>query len=314
RYTLCVSLDNGYCTILSCVRYMPVRTGSQFCILIVYLTAQTLLVPYCFISVPSDTRLQLERYAMKWSPWLRSVESENWLKLSSCLLLSFIGMLKKKRGRKNTSPASRPRPPAVIACGLPALCRRPQVACGSGRFFSRARRRSVSLRGEKDRGDVLKSFFGYNSEKDVNRTFSDTMQDISGHDLVKALQIKNKIPRRKALLAIEENVLTILTEEGYVSKEETTGGVEVSEDVYEEEDEDEVIVVDGEVDEGDVHIKPISRKPVPLLFSEVDVKLVFKEVTSKFLRKRIVESRMITGVGFALFCMQSLVKVPINHA
>lgn len=31
---------------------------------------------------------------MKWSPWLRSVESGNWLKLSSCLLLSFIGMLK----------------------------------------------------------------------------------------------------------------------------------------------------------------------------------------------------------------------------
>lgn len=91
------------------------------------------------------------------------------------------------------------------------------------------------------------------------------MQDISGDDLVKALQIKNKIPRRKSLSAIEENVLTILTEEGYVLKEETIGGVEVSEDVYEEEDEDEVIVVDGEVDEGDVHIKPMSRKPVPLV-------------------------------------------------
>ncbi|CAL9149536.1 unnamed protein product [Musa hybrid cultivar] len=115
------------------------------------------------------------------------------------------------------------------------------------------------------------------------------VEDISGDDLVKALQIKNKIPRRKSLSAIEENVLTILTEEGYVLKEETIGGVEVSEDVYEEEDEDEVIVVDGEVDEGDVHIKPMSRKPVPLLFSEVDVKLVFKEVTSKLLRKRIVE-------------------------
>ncbi|CAL9773833.1 unnamed protein product [Musa acuminata subsp. burmannicoides] len=115
------------------------------------------------------------------------------------------------------------------------------------------------------------------------------VEEISGDDLVKALQIKNKIPRRKSLSAIEENVLTILTEEGYVLKEETIGGVEVSDDVYEEEDEDEVIVVDGEVDEGDVHIKPMSRKPVPLLFSEVDVKLVFKEVTSKLLRKRIVE-------------------------
>jgi hypothetical protein len=33
-------------------------------------------------------------------------------------------------------------------------------------------------------------------------------------------------------------------------------------DIVEDEDEDEVIV-DGEVDEGDVHIKPVSRKPPP---------------------------------------------------
>ncbi|RWW24852.1 hypothetical protein GW17_00010834 [Ensete ventricosum] len=45
---------------------------------------------------------------------------------------------KKKRRRKNTSPARR--------------CR-PRVA--RGRFFSRARRRSVSPRGEKDRGDIV---------------------------------------------------------------------------------------------------------------------------------------------------------------
>ncbi|RWW17306.1 hypothetical protein GW17_00018771 [Ensete ventricosum] len=46
---------------------------------------------------------------------------------------------KKKRGRKNTSPARRPRPPVVVA---------------RGRFFSRARRRSISPSGETDRGDV----------------------------------------------------------------------------------------------------------------------------------------------------------------
>ncbi|WOL08917.1 hypothetical protein Cni_G17670 [Canna indica] len=114
------------------------------------------------------------------------------------------------------------------------------------------------------------------------------VEDICGDDLIKALQIKNKIPRRKALSAIEDNVLTILTEEGYISKEEASGISEVPEDAYEDEDEDELIV-DGEVDEGDVHIKPTLRKSAPLLFSEVDVKLVFKEVTSKFLRKRIVE-------------------------
>ncbi|KAH7571649.1 hypothetical protein JRO89_XS04G0111500 [Xanthoceras sorbifolium] len=72
------------------------------------------------------------------------------------------------------------------------------------------------------------------------------VEEIAGEELVQVLQIRNKIPRRKALSSLEENVLTILTEKGYVSKEET-------------------------------------------LFSEVDVKLVFKEVTSKFLRRRIVE-------------------------
>ncbi|XP_077247971.1 polyribonucleotide nucleotidyltransferase [Tasmannia lanceolata] len=115
------------------------------------------------------------------------------------------------------------------------------------------------------------------------------VEDIAGDELVKALQIKNKIPRRKALSALEEKLLTILTENGYVTKEEPAGRTETTLEIYEDEDEDEVEVVDGEVDEGDVHIKPVSRKPIPLLFTEVDVKLVFKEVTSKFLRRRIVE-------------------------
>ncbi|KAL5837373.1 hypothetical protein ACOSQ3_014542 [Xanthoceras sorbifolium] len=115
------------------------------------------------------------------------------------------------------------------------------------------------------------------------------VEEIAGEELVQVLQIRNKIPRRKALSSLEENVLTILTEKGYVSKEETVGTAELIPDLFEDEDEDEEVVVDGEVDEGDVHIRPIPRKPTPLLFSEVDVKLVFKEVTSKFLRRRIVE-------------------------
>ncbi|KAJ9693712.1 hypothetical protein PVL29_009593 [Vitis rotundifolia] len=115
------------------------------------------------------------------------------------------------------------------------------------------------------------------------------VEEIAGQQLGKVLQIRNKIPRRKALISLEEEVLTILTEEGYVSKDETLGTAETIQDLFEDEDEDEEVVVDGEVDEGDVHIKPIPRKSSPLFFSEVDVKLVFKEVTSKFLRRRIVE-------------------------
>lgn len=115
------------------------------------------------------------------------------------------------------------------------------------------------------------------------------VEEIAGDELVKALQIRNKIPRRKALSSLEERVLVILTEKGYVNKDETLGAAEAIPDLFEDEDEDEEVVVDGEVDEGDVHVKPVSRRFTPLLFSEVDVKLVFKEVTSKFLRRRIVE-------------------------
>lgn len=86
---------------------------------------------------------------------------------------------------------------------------------------------------------------------------------------MKALQIKNKIPRRKALSSLEEKVLTILTEEGFVSKDETFVAAEVVLDLFEDEDEDEEVVVDGEVDEGDVHIKPVSRKPIPLVNSTI---------------------------------------------
>ncbi|KAJ3672119.1 hypothetical protein LUZ60_006840 [Juncus effusus] len=113
------------------------------------------------------------------------------------------------------------------------------------------------------------------------------VEDIAGEELEKALQIKQKIPRRKTLSSLEEKVLNILTEQGYVAKDESYNESPLME-VLEDEDEDEEFVEDGLVDEGDVHIKPV-RKSTPLLYSEVDVKLVFKEVSSKFLRKRIVE-------------------------
>ncbi|RZC82906.1 hypothetical protein C5167_045691 [Papaver somniferum] len=128
------------------------------------------------------------------------------------------------------------------------------------------------------------------------------VEEIAGDELVNALQLKNKIPRRKALSALEEKVITILTEKGFVSKDETFGGAETIPELFEDEDEEEALVLDGEVDEGDVHIKPVSRKPIPKFFSEVDVKLVFKDVTSKFLRRRIVEGgkrsdgRISTGI------------------
>ncbi|KAJ4843701.1 Purine nucleoside phosphorylase [Turnera subulata] len=115
------------------------------------------------------------------------------------------------------------------------------------------------------------------------------VEDIVGDELVTVLQIKSKIPRRKALASLEEKVIGVLTEKGYVTTDGSLGTIETVAELIEHEDEDEEIIVEGEVDEGDVHIKPTECKFSHVLFSEVDVKLVFKEVTSKFLRRRIVE-------------------------
>ncbi|KAM0068561.1 putative polyribonucleotide nucleotidyltransferase [Helianthus debilis subsp. tardiflorus] len=115
------------------------------------------------------------------------------------------------------------------------------------------------------------------------------VEEIAGDELVDVLQIKNKVPRRKALSLLEEKVLSILTEEGYVSKSESCVGAEITPDMLEDEDEEEEVVVDGEYDEGDVQIKPVFKKPAPAFYSEVDVKLVFKSVSSKYLRNRIVK-------------------------
>ena len=89
------------------------------------------------------------------------------------------------------------------------------------------------------------------------------VQEIAGDELVKILQIRNKIPRRKALTSLEEKVLTILTENGYVETDTVSGAAETLPDLF--EDEDEEVVVDGEVDEGDFHIKPNSRRSTPLV-------------------------------------------------
>jgi polyribonucleotide nucleotidyltransferase len=92
------------------------------------------------------------------------------------------------------------------------------------------------------------------------------MQEIAGEELVKALQIRNKIPRRKALSSLEEKVLKILTENGFVTNDlAPRSNAETIAEILEDEDEDEEVIVDGEVDEGDVHIKPTPRKPTPLV-------------------------------------------------
>ncbi|WJX83995.1 polyribonucleotide nucleotidyltransferase [Trifolium repens] len=90
------------------------------------------------------------------------------------------------------------------------------------------------------------------------------VEEIAGDELVKVLQIRNQMPRRKALSSLEEKVLKILTENGFVTNDSaprTRNNAETIAEIFEDKDED-----------------------------EKDVKLVFKEVTSMFWRKRIVET------------------------
>uniref|UniRef100_A0A803LS91 polyribonucleotide nucleotidyltransferase n=1 Tax=Chenopodium quinoa TaxID=63459 RepID=A0A803LS91_CHEQI len=90
------------------------------------------------------------------------------------------------------------------------------------------------------------------------------VEEIAGDELVHALQIKKKLPRRKALVSLEEKVVDILTQRGYVGKIGASVTAETLPDLYVDEEEDEEVVVDGEVDEGDVHIKPSPRISTPL--------------------------------------------------
>jgi polyribonucleotide nucleotidyltransferase len=74
---------------------------------------------------------------------------------------------------------------------------------------------------------------------------------------VKALEIKEKILRKKVLSALEDKVITILSEKGYISKDGPSIASEGLADLTEDEDEDEEVVTDGEVDEG--NLKYIKR-------------------------------------------------------
>lgn len=111
------------------------------------------------------------------------------------------------------------------------------------------------------------------------------MQEIAGDELVKVLQIRNKIPRRKALSSLEEKVLKILTENGFVINDASPrSNAETIAEILEVEDEDEEVIVDGEVDEGDVHIKPTPRKPTLLVSSIHIVPLLYFFMFSFLLR------------------------------
>eukprot|EP00252_Welwitschia_mirabilis_P003848 TRINITY_DN13922_c0_g1_i1.p1 TRINITY_DN13922_c0_g1~~TRINITY_DN13922_c0_g1_i1.p1 ORF type:complete len:929 (-),score=199.69 TRINITY_DN13922_c0_g1_i1:341-3127(-) len=115
----------------------------------------------------------------------------------------------------------------------------------------------------------------------------DHVEELAGKKLQKALQIKSKIPRMRTISTIEENILSVLTESGLVQEDNFVKPNDLVDEIDGSDEEDEIL--DGLVDEGDVHIKPTSRKAITQLFDPVDVKLVFKELTSKIMRRFIVQ-------------------------
>eukprot|EP00249_Psilotum_nudum_P024124 c29100_g1_i1 orf=631-3255(+) len=112
------------------------------------------------------------------------------------------------------------------------------------------------------------------------------IEKLVGEKLLNALQIETKKARKQALSSLEERVLALLTG----SDDGIKQLCKAKEDTIEIDEADQVIE-DGEVDQGDLHLKPVIIKPLPELFDPTDVKLVFKEVTSKLMRQLIVQSR-----------------------
>lgn len=122
---------------------------------------------------------------------------------------------------------------------------------------------------------------------------SDYIERLVGTELEKALQIGIKQKRGAAIKEIEETVLSALTVAG-VRKEQAALAAaqpkvpeEVAPGTWEDE---EVVVEDGLVDESEVHVTPVPRKLVMELFDPIDVKRVFKDVCSQFLRRLIVKT------------------------
>ncbi|CAM8877489.1 unnamed protein product [Rhodiola kirilowii] len=123
------------------------------------------------------------------------------------------------------------------------------------------------------------------------------VEEVAGNELVQVLRIHNKISRRKALSLLEDQVINILTEKGYVSKGK--GLPEILPELS--KDEDDEVVEDRGVDDGDVHVKPVTRKATLLLNSEFDVKLAFEEVKAVPDRRELIDEEQMFGVivGYA---------------
>jgi hypothetical protein len=87
-------------------------------------------------------------------------------------------------------------------------------------------------------------------------------QDLVGAELEEVLQINGKQLRGAAIRRLEDRVLGALTEEG-ICKELAAMPKEVPQEAQVSSwEEEELIVDEGLVDEGDVHVTPVPKKPI----------------------------------------------------
>lgn len=114
------------------------------------------------------------------------------------------------------------------------------------------------------------------------------IEELVGGELLEALQIPFKAARKVAISKVEKKVMASLAGRKDQGKQQVPAKAE--EEVL-DYNEDEFGAEDGEVDEGDLHVKPVSMKVMTELYHPIDVKRAFKEVTSKFMRKLIVQNR-----------------------
>eukprot|EP00250_Pteridium_aquilinum_P012990 c21065_g1_i1 orf=186-3056(+) len=112
------------------------------------------------------------------------------------------------------------------------------------------------------------------------------IEDLAAEQLVESLQIASKSARKKAISLVESKVMDALTEKKNQAIQSPPKEEEEKLDYHEE-----FGLEDGEVDEGDLHVKPVARKQLSEYFNPLDIKVAFKEVVKKLMRKLIIKNR-----------------------
>ncbi|MCO5549155.1 hypothetical protein L7F22_002621 [Adiantum nelumboides] len=112
---------------------------------------------------------------------------------------------------------------------------------------------------------------------------------VAAVELAEALQIASKSARKKAIASVESKVMNALTQRK--GQKLQTPPSSPKEDEEELEYHEQVGLEDGEVDEGELHVKPVLHKRLSEYFDPLDVKVAFKEINSKIMRSLIIKNR-----------------------